>query len=91
MNMDSKEKKRRKKKKQRPYKRDVGRNVPRNLPCVDTRVKNVEEGEVQLKILAWKMTFDSTGNLGKKILLPIFKEFEVWRKHLFVPANEQVG
>jgi hypothetical protein len=51
MNVDSKEGKR-SRKKQCPYKRDVGTNVPRNLPSVDTRVKNVEEGEVQLKILA---------------------------------------
>jgi hypothetical protein len=37
----------------RTYKiRDVGRKVPRNLSRVDTRVKNVEEGEVPLKTLA---------------------------------------
>jgi hypothetical protein len=38
--------------KQSSYKRDVGRKVPRNLPRVDTRVKNAEEGKVQQKILA---------------------------------------
>ena len=38
-------------KRERTYKIDVGRKVPRNLPRVDTRVENAEEGKVKLKNL----------------------------------------
>jgi hypothetical protein len=36
------------------------------------------------------MALDSIANLGKN-LLPIFKEFEVKRRHFFMTTNEHVG